>query len=714
MPISNPNSISDCVVWLDSNDLSTLYSDTLGTTPILGNSGEFIKCWKDKTTGKLFTNSNTGVHGPRYEPTFYTLPTIRFINTNAQDTGFTANFTQAYKSCMVFMVAYTDIHSNAYLYSHAHASSTAITNPDLWIPLSQNSTFIRNYYISNYQQFLTLPLSSFCVLNSYIDNDADNGFGVGIGLNGSYSLLSNPINVLLQDSKPMVIHSVGKNCLGTSSGNNFLGYIGEVLVYSRMLIPDEIQQVENYLSQKWFGVNSPTTAAKSSGSWYDPTIWLGDELPQPNQRVYCGDKEVIINGDINVDRISNENLIPKMYGTNGKFILNDNFNIKADIQNSVEHFTKNCLEVSTPSGSVDLSGNILSITNLTNQQTSYRRYGACVEHNGNCDLNVYGNVGSGRLDHYGIYHDSLGKLTIYGNIYSPQGTSSVVYIAPKNDLGKVTLYGNAIGGGGINSPNHAINNTSSNTSIDIFGNLGSVSDGNGLRITGGGLHTIYGDVSASSGGREGHGILIGSGARPTVHVYGNVYADNNDSGTINIMGAAAVFNNSYFSNLYIYGNIFNKGFRRSTSQLSVRTDVSQAIVARRVNIATPTNRTVYRKTTATPLLSFFSVGNYDLSLLPPLSDTIIGLPYGQGDFDFGGVTIPSLYGQMKIPAREVVRVQEIVGTKKGIAIFEPDDLQYVWDCDFEDIAINNNTIGDRLSALMSTEQMGRIISENNL
>jgi hypothetical protein len=514
----------------------------------------------------------------------------------------------------------------------------------------------------------------------------------------------------------MVVHSIGRNCL-TNSADNFLGYIGEILVYNRMLIPNEIQQVENYLSQKWLGINSGTTAAKSSGNWYDPTIWLDDVLPQPNQRVYCGDKEIVIDGNINVNRISNDIFIPKMYRANGKFILNDNFNIKANIQNSVEHFTKNCLEISTPTGSVHLSGDIFNISNATDQSQNYDTYATCVLHSGNCNLNVYGNVGSGQNKHYGIYHDSTGELTVYGNLYSPRGNSSVIYIAPKNDLGKVTLYGNAIGGGGIDSPNHAINNTSSNAQVDVFGNVGSVSDGNGLRITGGGAHTIYGDVSASSGGREGHGILIGNGARSTVYVYGNIHSNNNDlttTNTLNTMGAAAIFNDSYFSNLYIYGNILNKGFRSTTNTLSSKIDTSQAVVAKRVNIATPTNRTIYRKTTATPLLSFFSVGNYNLSLLPPLSDTIIGLPYGQGNFDFGAVTIPSLYGLMKIPAREVVRVGEMVGTKKGIAIFQPDDLQYVWDCDFEDIAINNNTIGDRLSALMSTEQMGRIISENNI
>ncbi len=716
MPISNPNSIPNCIVWLDANDPTTLYSDTLASTPILGNLNEYVKCWKDKTTGKLFTNTDAGIDGPRYNPTFHSLPVIRVINTNNKDTGFTANFSQPYKSCMVFMVVYSDLNSSAFLYSHAHASSTSITNSDLWIPLKQhfvsNINYARNFYSGTHQQLLSLPLSSFSILNSYIDNDTDNGFGVGIGSRGNYNLPSSPITLLLQDSKPMIKHSIGKNCLGISSSDNFSGYIGEVLVYNRMLTPEEIQQVENYLSQKWIGVKSQTTAAKSSGNWYDPNIWLDGIIPESYQRVYSGDKKIIIDGDLEVNLISNGSLIPKTYSSNGKFLLSDNFNLKTSVQNATEHFTKNCLEISTPTGFVNLSGNISSISNSTDQRDSYEKYNSCVAHTGNCHLNIYGNVGSGQNAHYGIYHDSLGELVVRGNVYSPRTNSSAIYLPPKNDIGKVTVYGDVIGGGGIDNRTNAISNNSTNTPIEIFGNVTSYSDGFGLYTVSNSIHTIYGNVSASTGGREGHAIYINGPS--TVYVYGDIFADNNDSGVANQTGAAAIFNNSCLSNLYIYGDIYNKGFKRTSSALQSRTDVSQAIIAKKVYIANPGNKTFYRKTTATPSLSFYGVGNYNLSLLPPLSDTIIGLPYGQGPFDYDGVIIPSLYGQMKIPAREVVRVKEIVGTKKGIAIFQPDDLQYVWDCDFADIAINNNTIGDRLSGLMSTEQMGKIISENNI
>jgi hypothetical protein len=710
MPISNPTDVSNCVVWLDATDLSSLYSDTLGTIPIIGNDEEYIKCWKDKTTGKLFTNSDIGVDGPRYSPTFYSNPTIRFLSTNARDTGFTANFVQPYRSCMVFVVARTDISSSRRLYTHAYSGATAITNLDIWTPLSQSTNTIRNFYNTNLGQTLGFSLSTFNVFNSYIDNDVDNGFSVGVGVNGNYSV-SDTVNVLLQDSKPMVTHSVGKNCLGTSSNDNFLGYIGEVVVYDKMLNPEEIQQVENYLCLKWLGRKSNTTAAKSSGNWFTPSIWLDDSLPESHQIVYGGDKEIIIDGNIAVNRLSNANLIPKNYVSNGKFILNDNYNIRGDIQNATAQYTENCLEILTPSGVVELSGNILEIVNSTDQRQTYERYRTCVLHRGNCDLKIYGDIGSGRLDHFGIYHDSEGTLTVHGTVYSSQGTSSAIYLPPKNNIGKVIIYGNVFGGGGIDSGNNGISNNSSNTSVNVFGNVASRSDGAGLFTTSSGIHTIYGNVSASSGGREGKGLNIQGPS--TVYVYGDIFADNVDTNATNVAGSIAIFNNSLLSNLYIYGNIYNKGFKRSSPNLNARLDVSQAIVSRKLNTVNPGNSTFYRKTTAIPSLSFWALGNYNLSLLPPLSDTIIGYPYAQGPIDNLGITIPVFYGQMKIPSREVVRVNEIIGTQRGIAVFQPNDLQHIWDCDFEDIAINNNTTADYIIKLMSTEEMGEIISENN-
>lgn len=714
MPITNPSSISNCVVWLDATDITTLYSDILGSTQITGTDGEYIKCWKDKMTGKLFVNTDIGVDGPRYAPSFHSIPSIQFLSTNSRDTGFVANFTQSYESCMVFVVAYTDNTSNnGILYGHVHSTATLWTDVDLWGPLRKSGVNIRNTYAGADRQTVSINLSSFNVFNSYIDNDPDNGFGVGIGRDGNYNVAGAGTVVTLQDSKPMTKHSVGKDCLSNSSGTNFLGYIGEILVYNKMLNPEEIQQVENYLCEKWLGRKSDTTIAKSSGNWSDSSVWLDDILPEPHQIVYSGNKEITIDSSIEVKEITNRRLVPKNYIPNGKFTLNGNFNIKANIRNATENYTKNCLEILTPTGVVDLSGNILEISNSTDQNLSYYKFGACVVHSGNCDLNVFGNIGSGQDQHYGVYHSSLGRLNVYGKVYSSLSDSACIYLPPLNSIGKVTVYGDVIGDGGETTRNNAISNNSANGDVEIFGDVYSLDGGFGVYIKRGGTHIIHGNVLASTNQRDGGGIWIDSSSVATVHVYGDVYADDINASTSANSGSRAILSSSIFCNLYIHGDIYNKGYRSIGVVPPSRLGTSQAIVARKINLAKVDSNIFYRKSTNTPSLSFHSVGNYDLSLQPPLSDIVLGFEYGQGPFDIKGTTIPSLYGQMKIPTREVVRVNEIIGTERGIAVFQPNDLQHIWDCDFEDVAINNNTTADYIIKLMSVSEMGKIISENN-
>jgi hypothetical protein len=60
-----PKNITGCVLWLDGNDISTLFQDTAGTIPVTAN-GQSVALWKDKSGNTDNGTQSTGGNQPTY------------------------------------------------------------------------------------------------------------------------------------------------------------------------------------------------------------------------------------------------------------------------------------------------------------------------------------------------------------------------------------------------------------------------------------------------------------------------------------------------------------------------------------------------------------------------------------------------------------------------------------------------------------------------
>lgn len=81
MTISAPTDISNCVLWLKASDLTTLYQEIAGTTPVSADS-QTVGTWKDKSGGAF---DITAAADDTTRPTFNESGGVRWVTFDGTD-----------------------------------------------------------------------------------------------------------------------------------------------------------------------------------------------------------------------------------------------------------------------------------------------------------------------------------------------------------------------------------------------------------------------------------------------------------------------------------------------------------------------------------------------------------------------------------------------------------------------------------------------------
>ena len=236
-----PNTIPNCLLWLDGADSTTM-----------GLSGSTLTTWNDKSGGAR----NATVYG---SPTWITggingknavyMPNAPYFQGALTISG--SNYT-------CFSVASTTRALPNGTIDMRLVSFTSNTGVDFGLVGTSIGLFVQGYSsgIGTYRtgwiaSNVILQNTPFLAVSQY---DGTRGYLWGNGLEGNLASTASTGNFSINK------YTIGNR--GDNSGEFWQGYIGEVIVYSRSLTVSERQSVESYLSGKW---GTPYTIRVSGG-----------------------------------------------------------------------------------------------------------------------------------------------------------------------------------------------------------------------------------------------------------------------------------------------------------------------------------------------------------------------------------------------------------------------------------------------------------------
>lgn len=229
-----PGSVSSgLVLWLDGDDISTLFQSTDCSSTAVSADGQAVGCWKDKSTSGFNATATAGAR-PIYETNeFNGKSVIRFDgNDDALD------FTNINNIRTVFIV---------------NKSSAATYQPFLGDNTSTN-------WFTNDTALIGSGGSSFLTAGAWRVNKVDVVNPQTTTQSGQYSLYS-----VVSTGNVEADHIASDRKIG---GRFFGGDYVELIVYNRALSASEVTAVENYLYDKWFSAAPGPLAGLSLDSNY--------------------------------------------------------------------------------------------------------------------------------------------------------------------------------------------------------------------------------------------------------------------------------------------------------------------------------------------------------------------------------------------------------------------------------------------------------------
>lgn len=275
--------------------------------------------------------------------------------------------------------------------------------------------------------------------------------------------------------------------------------------------------------------------AAQNGNWSSSSTWTGGTIPSSTDNVYSNNKNITIDTNITVVKISNKAENGATGG--GKFTLNNGVVVNANIEAGTTTCVDTAVQASatingnitggsalagrgldnTSSGTITISGNV---TGGSASYSSGTNFAEGVRNSGTGSIYITGSISAGSAFgyNYGVLNFSTGSIVVSGNVTGgsiANGRSIVNYGG-----GAITITGTCYG-----SFSNAV--YSETTSI-------------------GGTVTIYGDCYGSSNAGSSSAVLNNS-ISDVYTIYGNCYGgtgsvssqhavNNNSTGTVNIIG----------------------------------------------------------------------------------------------------------------------------------------------------------------------------------
>lgn len=344
--IASPLEFSNCYVWLDASDVTTmgvLSADTPGNVTNNANVG----IWANKATNS--GNPLAPFYGNFVSP--YALVSPTFIES---------------LSCVRFSHLTTPDYLWCPLDTFSPRLSTSGRTIFLYCKINASTPSQHIYYETGVRNL------SGNVYPFYINSNAINVNTLSYGVSGTTSLqgFSNGSNLTesfvinsgynrfhhSQNGGASSIVMLGKNGYESGSGNEAykatiftLNYettacilgggvsmdVLELICYNRALNGQEKIQIEEYLASKWektqpTAVSGRYRYAGKNGNWSDPTTWLTPVVPTSADSVHPNGYNVTIDTDLVTKNMWN--LAPYYINgisRNGTFILSNNISLSA-------------------------------------------------------------------------------------------------------------------------------------------------------------------------------------------------------------------------------------------------------------------------------------------------------------------------------------------------------------------------------------------------
>lgn len=245
--VFNPTVVSNCVLWLDAADISTMFQDSAGAIPAR-TTGSTVSLWKDKSSSGNHASNTTA------QPTLTIgaqngLNVLNFngaqyltLSTNTLPTGST--------NCTFFFITRTPSTSVQVFFTYGQDPNTINRNPQFYYNsgrlnidlyggglLSDNTIFTNSYVMTS------------CTFTNRI-TAWDNGTQFSGGSTA----------ITLNTGTGWASIGVGRVPPGTALNYYFNGQMGEMILFNRELSSQERLQMEGYLAWKWgLETNLPTS-----------------------------------------------------------------------------------------------------------------------------------------------------------------------------------------------------------------------------------------------------------------------------------------------------------------------------------------------------------------------------------------------------------------------------------------------------------------------
>jgi hypothetical protein len=654
MPVSNPTTIEDCVLWLDAADPLTLFQDTAGTIPCTNNTR--VSLWVDKSTKNNHFSNNWLLSS---KPTLCAigmqnqLSAVFFNNTFANFlTGAVTGFRYLTGGATVFSVCQpltaAEINVNSAVYwgvgnigtagggftanrGLGVFTSTSIFNTEK-IVFAHDSSVATSGRLgsSTYRRYADISEIITITIANTGTQVYQNSLLVPLDLTSQITITSNtaPSAAGNTFSDNMVLNGIRENGRITPGPATKWQ---EFIIYNRALSLSERVEVEDYIKAKW-NLETPVYNAygNANGNWSNSSTWLNSTLPTSASDVWANGRSIDIDTDVTV--LSLRTTL-NGGGFNVKVPLTINM-LGDGIITGTNHCVTSFLggtNTLTVLGTIRGSSTTANMVGVYNAETGVIR---CISPNG---------VRAGALaGAHGATPGDTGTLFITGPCYGSDAVSNAygVFIPY---IGYVNIVGNIFAG--TQSPGVAFNG-----GIDLPCIL-----------------YVTGNIFASSGS---------SGLR-------DVGVTQTDISTINLCSS----------------------FRSGSTGL-------QAIDLRKFLLFPKPYASFTQHLTGvnSSLVQYSAVDDWTIYLHPEAKDTALGVRYGA--LTLSGIPF-QLEGTMGIPDRTAVEYNTPVGNTLGVGIVSLKSLHAVWHAPSSSLKINN-TVGRRGNAAATIKEFGDYLAAQNI
>ena len=250
-----PNDLENCVLWLDGADLSTLYQDSAGTTPVTA-TGQSVGFWRDKSVTK--NNATQSTVGNQPTITFNGLNGLSVLNFNGANTNYlslTPTSPPAGSSTLTLFVVLrsTDSTSTQYFFTWVSNAGSGLALQYLSSGLFR--CFITASATAGSDNSGLFSINNYCIYSGIAPYAPLSCWGWvnGTSMSGRSGTTG-----------PYAIVSIGRATIGASYTGSYVspmtGQVAEIIIYLRALGNGEREMVEGYLANKWgLRTNLPST-----------------------------------------------------------------------------------------------------------------------------------------------------------------------------------------------------------------------------------------------------------------------------------------------------------------------------------------------------------------------------------------------------------------------------------------------------------------------